>query len=346
MRILFLGDNLANAKQWCNAMEDFSDIEIEQWGFETNNRFYRLIKWIYLSIFGKSYFKKYNVDLVIGYRTTSYGFIAARSGIRPLVVAAQGENDVWPLTGIQVPIKNFLRNYSCRKADLIHAWGEHMKTSILETGADAAKIVVRPRGIDLNMFNCSDKKNKVGGTWRFVSTRSLYPEYNYELIIRTFYLLHKEGIDFEYRIIGDGILRKELKKIVEELGLLGKVIFLGRKENEDLPEYLSQSDIYISMPVTEGISASLFEALACGCYLILSDLKASRAFITNEENGLLVRNFEIDELYKVIHQAIDNPEIISKSIHRNRQIVNEIANLKENILFFRDKYINLIKQIK
>ena len=36
--------------------------------------------WFFYAVFGKYLYKKYKADIVLGYRTTSYGFLAARSG--------------------------------------------------------------------------------------------------------------------------------------------------------------------------------------------------------------------------------------------------------------------------
>ena len=51
---------------------------------------------------------------------------------------------------------------------------------------------------------------------------------------------------------------------------------------------LQQSNIYISMPITEGVSASLFEAMACYCYPIVTDILGNKSWITHRENGGLV----------------------------------------------------------
>jgi glycosyltransferase involved in cell wall biosynthesis len=47
--------------------------------------------------------------------------------------------------------------------------------------------------------------------------------------------------------------------------------FSGRIPNTELPELLRASNFYISMPITEGVSASLFEAMASNCYPIVTN---------------------------------------------------------------------------
>lgn len=345
MRILFLGDNLANAKHWKNAMRQVPEIEICEWELNKKNRFKRIAVWLFIVVFGRFYFKRFDADMVIGYRTTSYGFIAACSGIKPLVIAAQGEKDIWPETGWLVPFKTFIRNHACNKADLIHAWGAHMKKSLLIPGVDEHKILICPRGVDIKLFNYVSWENKMSKVPTFVSTRSLFPEYQFSLIIQAFCLLDLAGVDFRFNIIGDGAEMGNLKSQIVKAKLDGKICLLGEVCNERLPKILSVSNFYISMPITEGVSASLFEAMASGCFPIVSDLPANRLFITHNVNGLLVNEFSPEVVYNQIKIALDENEWIKKATLFNRNLVEEKADLNKNIPLFITYYKNLFKTI-
>jgi glycosyltransferase involved in cell wall biosynthesis len=338
MKILLLSDNLANAKQWKNAMKDFAGVEIIDWNINAKNRAYRALKFLVYSLFIKRILKKYGADLVIGYRTTSYGFLAARSGIHPCVIAAQGENDIWPTTGISVPFKKMVRRYACLKSDLIHAWGEHMKQSILLTGVDENKIIVRPRGIDLELFKFNAAKVELQRPIKLITTRSLYPEYGHDVIIKALGIVKENGYDFKYNIAGEGPNKQALEDQIANLGLSENVQLTGKIKNEELPRLLTESDFYVSMPQTEGVSASLFEAMACGCFPIVSDLKANRLFIRDKYNGYLVPVGDHQTLASVIIEVLQNQNIWKQTIAYNLELVKEKADLKKNILFFVEKY--------
>jgi hypothetical protein len=43
--------------------------------------------------------------MVIAERTTSYGFLAALSGVKPVAIAQQGKTDLWPEKSISLPLK-------------------------------------------------------------------------------------------------------------------------------------------------------------------------------------------------------------------------------------------------
>lgn len=344
MVILFLGDSLSNAKQWVFAMEKYGGAKIIQWDLGSKKKLFRPFIWLFVSVFAKFIFKKYKADLVIGYRTTSYGFIAARSGIRPCVIAAQGENDIWPKTGILGPFKKFIKKYACIRADLIHTWGEHMKVSILEFGVPQSKFIVRPRGIDLSLFVDFKPEREIKNKIKFICTRSLLPEYRHKEILTALHFFKQKGYDFEFNIIGTGYLERSLKELTLELGISNKVNFLGFIENSHLPKLLSDSDVYISIPETEGVSASLFEAMACGCFPIVSNLAANRLFIQNEINGILVKEENIDKLFNDLIFVVNQKNLLAESRRTNKILVKDVANVETNIKMFFEIYNSQIKR--
>jgi glycosyltransferase involved in cell wall biosynthesis len=346
LRILFLGDNLANAQQWKNAMRKSGQVEIMEWGLDSSNKYERILLWLLVVIFGKWFFKKFKADMVIGYRTTSYGFLAAFSGVKVKVIAAQGESDIWPTTGWQVHLKTFIRNYACKKANLIHAWGEHMKDSILTSGINPNKILVCPRGIDINLFNFVSYTSKESNTPIFISTRSLFPEYQFDLIVEAFCLLHNAGFNFKYYIIGDGSEFNILKNKIIDAKLESKILLLGKINNSELPDYLGKSHFYVSLPITEGVSASLFEAMACGCFPIVSNLPANKLFITNNRNGILVENFSPETLYLQLKRVINERGWIDEAVIENRKLVEQKADLNKNISMFICTYQKLLTTSK
>jgi hypothetical protein len=63
--------------------------------------------------------KKQRPDMVIAERTTSYGFLAALSGVKPVAIAQQGITDLWPEKSISLPLKKCY--YAFKKRFLI-AW--------------------------------------------------------------------------------------------------------------------------------------------------------------------------------------------------------------------------------
>jgi glycosyltransferase involved in cell wall biosynthesis len=349
-KILFLGETYrADAITWMNGLKEFGDFEILTWELKTPNTsfFSRLIRILEFSIAFftiKKIIKRNQPDMVIAERTTSYGFLAALSGIKPVAIAQQGRTDLWPEKSITLPFKKIIQDYAFKKATLIHAWGSVMTISMKEAKVDMNKVLVLPKGIDLIQFKDINSANpsKINA----IVTRSLMPEYRHEIILKAFGILHQKGIDFNLTIVGDGEQLPMLKSLSKKLKLKKKVNFTGRIPNTKLPELLQQSNIYLSMPITEGVSASLFEAMASHCYPIVSDIPGNQSWIHHRENGQLITVDDYQMLAEEILWAFENSRYRKEVKVKNRKFVEEKANYIVNMKMIATKYHELINATK
>ncbi len=346
-KILFLGETYrADAITWMNGLKEFGDFEIVTWELKTpsnciDNRILRIfeLEWAIFKI--RQLIKVHQPDMVIAERTTSYGFLAALSGVKPVAIAQQGITDLWPEKSISLPIKKLMQNYAFKKADLIHAWGPVMIVSMIEASVDMSKVLVLPKGIDLIKFKNENTANpeKICA----IVTRSLLPEYRHDIILQAFAILNQKGIDFVLTIIGDGSQLSKLKNLAKDLGIENKINFTGRIPNTALPKLLQQSNFYISMPITEGVSASLFEAMATNCYPIVTDILGNQSWITHRENGQLVTIDDFEMLADELIWAFENEKYRYQAVANNRLFLEKKADYTINMKIIANKYHELIK---
>nr|WP_315208950.1 glycosyltransferase [uncultured Flavobacterium sp.] len=345
-KILFLGESYrADAITWMNGLKEFGDFEIITWELKTpnnciHNRILRIFEFE-LAIFKiRKIIKAQRPDMVIAERTTSYGFLAALSGVKPVAIAQQGKTDLWPKKSITLPLKKLIQNYAFKKADLIHAWGPVMTISMIEANVDMNKVLVLPKGIDLSKFGNQNNANpeKICA----IVTRSLLPEYRHDIILKSFAILNQKGIDFVVTIIGDGTQLSKLKDLAKDLGIENKVNFTGRIPNTELPKLLQQSNIYISMPITEGVSASLFEAMATNCYPIVTDIAGNKSWIKHRENGQLVTVDDYKMLAEELIWAFENNKHRNEAVLKNRIFLEKNADYNINMKIIANKYHELI----
>ena len=349
-KILFLGETYrADAITWMNGLKEFGDFEIITWELKTPNTTF-LIRLARIFEFNTALFqikklvKKHQPDMVIAERTTSYGFLAALSGVKPVAIAQQGRTDLWPEKSILLPLKKIIQHYAFQKADLIHAWGPVMTISMKKANVDMNKVLVLPKGIDLEQFK--NKKNIPSQKLTAIVTRSLMPEYCHNVILQAFGILNQKGIDFELTIVGDGKLLPMLKELAKKLGIENKVHFTGRIPNTKLPELLQQSNFYISMPITEGVSASLFEAMASNCYPVVTDIPGNQSWIKHRENGQLITIGDTEMLADELLWAFENSEYRNTAVLKNRKFVEENADYNTNMEIIAHKYHELINTSK
>lgn len=145
-------------------------------------------------------------------------------------------------------------------------------------------------------------------------------------------------------LVGNGVLLEKCKKLAQKLNIQNKVIFTDVIPNKTLPKYLQEASIYISFPTTEGVSASLFEAMACGCFPIVTKLPGNESWIEHQENGLLTESENTNQLVENILWTTKNWEICKIAIQKNRQFVEKNANYQTNMKIISEKYHQLINQ--
>lgn len=349
-KILFLGETYrADAITWMNGLKEFGDFEIITWELKTPNTtfFSRLVR---IFEFNTALFqirkliKKQQPDMVIAERTTSYGFLAALSGVKPVAIAQQGRTDLWPEKSILLPLKKIIQHYAFEKADLIHAWGPVMTISMKKAKVDMNKVLVLPKGIDLKQFK--SKENIPSQKITAIVTRALMPEYRHDTILNAFGILNQKGIDFELTIVGDGKLLPMLKELATKLNIANKVNFTGRIPNTELPKLLQQSIFYISMPITEGVSASLFEAMASNCYPVVTDIPGNKSWIEHRKNGQLITIDDTEMLADELLWAFENSKKCHEAVQKNRKFVEENADYSTNMKIIAAKYHELINTSK
>ncbi len=345
-KLLFLGETFrADAITWMNGLKEFGNFEIITWELKQSEKGYlgrlkRVLEYCFCFFEIRKIIKTQKPDMVLAERATSYGFLAAISGIKPIVIAQQGISDLWPENSILYPIKKIIQDYAYKKATLIHAWGIVMIPAMLASKVNENKILILTKGIDLSKFQNKNISSEI--KIQAIVTRSLYAEYCHDIILKAFAILNKKNIDFELTIVGDGNQLQKLKQLSSDLKINSKIIFKGRILNTELPKLLQKSNLYISMPNTEGVSASLFEAMACNCYPIVSKVEGNKYWVSHRKNGQLVNVNDPEMLATEIIWAFENVDYRKKVISENRKFVEENANYAINMKIITEKYHEII----
>jgi glycosyltransferase involved in cell wall biosynthesis len=343
MRVAFLADaNAINTKSWVDFYagplgHDVHVVSVNQRGdFADGVTFHRLGddrgtqtlrgKLDYLMRAGQiaRIVREIEPDLVIGYRVASYGYLGARTGFHPLVVAAQGQRIVVPSGSLP---KRMAARTAIRSADLINSWAPHMTAKLVELGADPEKILTCPRGIDLKRFTPPDEERRDVDV---VSTRSLHRGYRVGVIVEALGIVSSEE-PVTAVLVGDGAQREELMGRVEELGMADRVSLPGPMSNRDLPGLLRRSRVSVSAVPSDGVSASLLEAMATGVFPIVRDIEANRLWVEDGRTALLVAGDDPADYAHAIARALGDDELRARAAEKNRRTVEERGDIERNL---------------
>jgi len=263
-------------------------------------------------------------DLIHAQYVTSYGFLAAVAGLRPLIVTAWGTDVlISPKTS---RVKRFLARYAVYHASAVTTVAEHMNASVVALGIPDEKVNAIPFGVNLQTFvpSPSDFENRTH--IRLICTRNFGPIYDVKTLILALAKLFSHGRRLEVHLVGEGPLRQSLIDLVSQLGLEQHVRFHGHVDLKVLVGLLAGADIFVTPALSDGNNVSLNEAMACGCFPIATDIPANTQWIVHGKNGYLYPSGDDERLALAIERAMDDHVLRANAKKVNRKIVENRAD--------------------
>ena len=146
--------------------------------------------------------------------------------------------------------------------------------------------------------------------------------YDPDTAIRGFELFVRGGHDAHFTMLGHGPLARHLETLTGQLGIACRVTRLGViSDASAIAQHLRGADVYLSTAVSDGASASLFEAMACGAFPVVADIPANREWITHGRNGLLFPPGDAVALANALTSAFDSAALRDAAVDVNTELV-------------------------
>lgn len=112
------------------------------------------------------------------------------------------------------------------------------------------------------------------------------PQKGYDVSIETCGILRDRGISFKWYAIGQGPLRGEIERVVQEKQLQDRFIFLGTFANPY--PYFKAATLYVQTSRHEGFGLSIAEARVLGIPVVTTEYDAVWQQMIQGKNGLVV----------------------------------------------------------
>ena len=258
--------------------------------------------------------RKVKPDLVHAHYLGHFGIIAGLlqrvTDFRPVVLTAWGSDVLIEARGW----KRRLMSDALSRADCVTCDARHMVGELVKLGAPDERITVVYHGTDTVQFKPGLRNPQFAGTSGrqdcpvVISLRALKPLYDVESLIRAVPLVLKEVCEAKFVIAGNGDQKEYLERLATELGIAGNVRFIGFIENEQLPKYLTSSDIYVSTSLSDaGLSASTSEAMACGLPVVVTDFGDNGEWVEDGVNGYLFPPGDVEALASRLVDLLGDP---------------------------------------
>jgi colanic acid/amylovoran biosynthesis glycosyltransferase len=130
-------------------------------------------------------------------------------------------------------------------------------------------------------------------------------------------------LEVEYRIIGDGELRRELEDLVARLQLTDTVQFLGALSRPAVVHWLSESDVYLLPSLMEQAGMVLAEAQASGLPVVATRVGGVPEMVAEHKSAVLVPPADPAAIADALQQLIRQPESWPAMGHAGRHLVEE-----------------------
>jgi len=154
-----------------------------------------------------------------------------------------------------------------------------------------------------------------------------FPHRRFEDAIRAVAMLAKQGYDPTLRIIGnpagDPEYATRLRKLVDELHVSDRVIFLGKISEEDLIRRYHEADVFLYPHTMQSDGLAPTEAMACGLPPVVSKGAGIHEIITDRETGLSVAAMNPGDLVRAIRELIDTPALYERISRQAAEFVRK-----------------------
>lgn len=216
-----------------------------------------------------------------------------------------------------------------KHATVAHAVSNDLSKHFANQGRPNSVMI--PNGVETKIFqplSFEEKekmRQKLGIKTKFlVSCLSRLQEKNgTHDLIAAMKVLRDKRTDVSCVIIGDGVERVRLEKMVTEFNLRDTVIFVGDIEHAEVSPYIACSDVFVRPSLAEGFGIVYLEAMACGVPAIGTPVGGIVDFIEPGKTGLLCKVSDPNDLAAKIEQLLNNPTLTQSIVKESFQMIAE-----------------------
>ncbi|WJV66987.1 glycosyltransferase family 4 protein [Pectobacteriaceae bacterium CE70] len=159
-----------------------------------------------------------------------------------------------------------------------------------------------PTGIDLAYYRPTDKRaacQTIGvpnqPTLGILATMRSWKGHAY--LLEAWKKLSQDYPQWQLLMVGDGPQRAALEQQVAQMGMTGRIVFLGNRD--DVPDCLNCMDLFVLPSYgNEGVPQSIMQAMACGLPVVSTTVGAIDEAVVNGETGFLIEPKNVEQLYE------------------------------------------------
>lgn len=268
----------------------------------------------------RSIIRDNNIDLVHTHNEKAqfYGSLAGFLCRTPVLHTKHGKN----LTSVKSRLRNNLLARFCTK--IVAVSQDAALQCISEEKIPASKVSTILNGVNTDIFisnrDASSLKTSLGiesGIPVIGIVARLASIKDHATLFAACRIIKESGPDFRLLVVGDGPLKSELLVLADTLQLSKEIIFTGARF--DIPDLMNVMDLFVLSSISEGISLTLIEAMACELPIVATSVGGNPEVVVEGETGYLVPAQQPRLMAERIQQLVMN-ETLRKDFGRKGRI--------------------------
>ena len=296
------------------------------------------------------FIKKNNIDIVHTHSSKAgiLGRWAARlAGAKVIIHTVHG----WSFNNYQAWLVKmifiWLEKISARITDKLIVVSNYDKEKGLAYGiGDNDKYTLIHYGIDYAAFQAEgeDERRSLGINADDLAVgmiSCLKPQKCPQDFIKLACSINKTMPNVKFVLVGDGILRIRVEKLIKALKLQPQLILTGWRK--DIPAILRSLDIFVLTSLWEGMPISILEAMATSRPVIATDTGGIAEVIVEDKTGFLVRLGDMDKMAEKLIKLLENKDLRARIGHDAKNSLGQDFSLSNMAKHTQNLYAELIK---
>ena len=229
-------------------------------------------------------------------------------------------------------------------ADAVIAVSRGVARVLLERGLDPSHVAVVESGIDLAAATRDARPDEarsslgLGPDARVIgNVAQLVDHKDHLTLIRAARTVCDRVESARFVIAGSGPLRSRLAGEIARLGLEGRVLLAGHRD--DLASLLGMFQLFVMSSKLEGLGSSILDAMAAGLPVVATRTGGIPEAVSEGETGLLVDPGRPDELARAILRLLDDPGLARRlgqsGLDRAAERFSEAAMVERTLAVYR-----------
>jgi glycosyltransferase involved in cell wall biosynthesis len=195
---------------------------------------------------------------------------------------------------LNIPLKRNWMNFVHYMANRIVSCGQTMKSQLVGgCGFPPEQVTSIPTGIDFARFAPARSRSQVRqelgiaeDEFAVLMVGVIRSVKRHEIALRAFQVFLEKHPGAQLLLAGEGPMRERMVELAAELGITGKVRFLGHRE--DVPDLMAAADLLLLTSRSEGVPQAVTQALGLGLPVVATAVGGVPELIIHERTGLLV----------------------------------------------------------